>query len=362
VNCQRETYYLKAEEYKHKRNEIFFRNTLMRVLFLFLDGVGLGKDDTCTNPFLSAMTPNLDLLLSGKKLLENSVPYQSPLCTLLGIDPLMGVSGLPQSATNQATLFTGINFAKRLGFHYGPKPNLEISSFFSRGDLSDVVNSGKDSDINFQGTSIFTNLISNGFKVGFLNAYPDSYFSGINSKRRNHGVIPLAASSAGITLLNQDDLFHGEALSADFTGQGWHDHLALPQTPILSPYLAGVKLASLSMNYDFSLFEYWESDIVGHKQDFPKAIQLIEKFDHVLGGLLQSWDFENGMILITSDHGNLEDLSTRRHTSNQVPALLIGKSTTYHDKFVRKLKSIGDITPFINEMFTGSIISNQYSL
>jgi len=40
--------------------------------------------------------------------------------------------------------------------------------------------------------------------------------------------------------------------------------------------------------------------------------------------LLDAWDDRQGLILLTSDHGNLEDLSTRRHTSNPVPALLIG--------------------------------------
>lgn len=30
------------------------------------------------------------------------------------------------------------------------------------------------------------------------------------------------------------------------------------------------------------------------------------------------------MILITSNHGNIEDLSTRRHTANPFPCLLIG--------------------------------------
>jgi bisphosphoglycerate-independent phosphoglycerate mutase (AlkP superfamily) len=29
-------------------------------------------------------------------------------------------------------------------------------------------------------------------------------------------------------------------------------------------------------------------------------------------------------VLITSDHGNLEDLSTRRHTANPVPGLVVG--------------------------------------
>ena len=48
---------------------------------------------------------------------------------------------------------------------------------------------------------------------------------------------------------------------------------------------------------------------------------LLETLDTVFGSLLSTWDYENGLILLTSDHGNLEDLSTRRHTRNDVPLL-----------------------------------------
>jgi 2,3-bisphosphoglycerate-independent phosphoglycerate mutase len=41
--------------------------------------------------------------------------------------------------------------------------------------------------------------------------------------------------------------------------------------------------------------------------------------------------------LLTSDHGNLEDLSTRRHTANPVPALLIG-APAYRNAFATLLK------------------------
>lgn len=322
----------------------------MRVLFLFLDGVGLGIDDPLINPFKSAKTPNLDQLLSGRKLLASNVPFQNSKCSIHGIDPLMGVPGLPQSATSQATLLTGINFSKRLGFHYGPKPNLDISNFFINGEKLNSTDKGEENRKELQSTSIFSKLKYIGKKAGFLNAYPSTYFEGINSKYRNHAVIPLAASTAGITLYNQDDLFMGKALSADFTGQGWHEHLGLPQTPVISPFQAGVKLTSLANNFDFSFFEYWESDYAGHKQDFSRAIQLIEKMDLVIGGLLETWNFKEGMILITSDHGNIEDLSTKNHTYNLVPAFLIGDSI-YHELFVQKVKSIGDITPYLMELF-----------
>ena len=41
------------------------------------------------------------------------------------------------------------------------------------------------------------------------------------------------------------------------------------------------------------------------------ARTLLATFDEVLGGLVSAWDDAAGLILLTSDHGNLEDLSTR---------------------------------------------------
>ena len=55
------------------------------------------------------------------------------------------------------------------------------------------------------------------------------------------------------------------------------------------------------------------------------AVALLQSVDEMLGGLLAAWDDEKGLILLTSDHGNMEDLSTRRHTMNPVPALIVGE-------------------------------------
>ena len=134
----------------------------------------------------------------------------------------------------------------------------------------------------------------------------------------------MAVTSAGLRLFNKDDLFAGRALSADFTGAGWANMLGFPEAPVLTPSAAGRRLAELSHQYDFSLFEYWSTDYAGHKQDMTWAVQQLEMFDDVLGGLVEAWQDAQGLVLITSDHGNMEDLSTRRHTSAKVPAILVG--------------------------------------
>ena len=278
----------------------------MRLLFLFLDGVGLGTDNPSTNPFARADMPNLQYLLGGKRLLTGA-PIETQRATLLPLDACLGVSGLPQSASGQAALLTGVNVPSQLGYHYGPKPNPPLAEFLRNGN-------------------IFSTLIKRGKKAALLNAYPPRYFAAVDSGHRLYSAIPLSVTSAGISLKTSPDLHAGDAISADFTAQSWHTHLKLADTPVISAEGAGARLARLALTYDFSLFEYWLSDYAGHHQDMDAACALLETFDQVLGGLLDAWDDKAGLILITSDHGNLEDLSTRRHTFNPVPALLVGAS------------------------------------
>jgi 2,3-bisphosphoglycerate-independent phosphoglycerate mutase len=311
----------------------------MKFLFIFLDGVGLGVNDPLINPFACTRLPNLENLLDGRPFVLDSLPipddpqqnYYLPLdserATLVSLDAGLGVPGLPQSATGQAVLLTGINIPQKIGYHYGPKPNQAVAEFLRNGNL-------------------FCTLKEDGKEAALINAYPPRYFQGIDSGRRLFSSIPLAVDSAGIPLKTQEDLFSGKALSADFTGQGWRDRLGLPDTPVLTPPQAGERMAALAAAYDLTFFEYWPSDYAGHGQDMAAACILLETFDKVLGGLLEAWADNQGLILITSDHGNLEDLSTRRHTGNPVPALVVG-AKPYRQRFVAGLHDLTDITPAI---------------
>lgn len=304
----------------------------MKLLFLFLDGVGLGKDNPETNPFSIAKMPHLTALLSGRRLVADSAPYEGPRATLLSLDACLGVKGLPQSATGQAVLLTGQNVPAFLGYHYGPKPNPDVANFLRNGNL-------------------FSQLQSLGKQTALLNAYPPRYFEAISSGHRLYSAIPLAATSAGLTLKDEHSLILGEAVAADFTAQGWRDHLGLAETPVISAWSAGQSLAKLANGHDFSFFEYWLSDYSGHRQDMQQAVGLVELIDQVLGGLIHSWDDYQGLILITSDHGNLEELDTRHHTLNAVPALIIG-SPQLRSRFCRQMNSILDVAPAIIEFLT----------
>ncbi len=296
-----------------------------------MDGIGLGKNDLEHNPFAKIALPNLENLLGGKKLLIDSQPFVGERASLISLDANMGVDGLPQSATGQGALVTGKNISKMVGEHYGPKPNEPVRKIIKESNL-------------------FMSLEERGYRSALLNGYPPRYFEGIESGLRLLSSIPLAVTSAGIKLKTEKDVLAGDALSVDFTGQSWRDHLGYKDYPVMEAPEAGKKLAEISQAYDLAFFEFWISDYAGHHQDHEAAKLLLENFDFVLGGLLEKWKDEEGLILITSDHGNMEDLSIRKHTDNPVPALVIG-AEELRAQFIEGLEDLSDITPAILQFY-----------
>jgi 2,3-bisphosphoglycerate-independent phosphoglycerate mutase len=299
----------------------------MRVLFFFLDGVGLGPADPETNPFATAAMPNLMGLLEGRRLTITEHPVETSRATLTSLDANLGIQGLPQSATGQAALLTGLNVPVLVGGHYGPKPTPPIIEILSNGNL-------------------FSKTLQLGKQAAMLNAFPPRYFDGLTSGRRLPGAMAMAVRHAGLPLKTERDLYNGRGLSADFTGNAWRTMLGFPDVPVLTPQVAGGRLASLAMEADLALFEIWITDVIGHRQDHQAAREFLETFDQVLGGLLDAWDDRQGLILLTSDHGNLEDLTTRRHTNNPVPCLLVGDLALRH-AFLHNLHDLTGITPAI---------------
>jgi hypothetical protein len=300
---------------------------MTRVLMLFMDGVGLGPDDPRVNPFAAAQMPSLSGLLGGRALLASTAPYTSDLASLRALDATLGVSGLPQSATGQAVLLTGRNVSAEIGGHYGPKPNAAIAAILSEDNL-------------------FRQVLRRGGNAALLNAYPPRYFEGIRSGHRLPSAIPLAAASAGLRLRTADDLVTGQALAADFTGEGWAGQPGFPPGPVYNGGEAGALAARLSLEHDLAWFDYWLSDYAGHRASLGEAVRLLAAFDRVLGGLIQAWADRQDLIVITSDHGNLEEYGRRGHTLNPVPLILIGPRPL-RESFVDGLTDLVGVAPAI---------------
>jgi 2,3-bisphosphoglycerate-independent phosphoglycerate mutase len=297
------------------------------VLFLFLDGVGLGPPDSGINPLRAAEMPNLRRLLGGRPLDAALEPFEGRRASFRPIDATLGVAGNPESATGQSALLTGVNIPRMIGGHYGPKPDHRIRPVLQEHNL-------------------LARLVQSGLRVRLLNAYPDLYFEAIRSGRRLHGAIPLAFSLAGIPLATEGDLDSGQALSADFTGRGWRTRMQRPGTPVRSAEAAGRRMAGLALENDFTMFDHWLPDYAGHYGEMQGAVRLLKILDRAIGGIVEAMEGTELTVLITSDHGNLEDLSIQGHTRNPVPALILGP-VGVRRRILEPLKDLTDVAPAI---------------
>jgi len=293
------------------------------VHLFFMDGVGLGGPDPTLNPFVAARLPNLTALLGEGWYLAGRGRISTPRASLVPTDATLGVAGRPQSATGQATILTGRNVPALLGEHYGPKPNEAVATIIREGTL-------------------FSEVAAAGLAAALITPYPERYFEAVASGRRLLSAVPLAASSAGLPLLSADDLRAGRAVSPDFTGEGWRDFLGYEDMPVLTLREAGERIAAIAGDHAFSFFEHWPTDQMGHRGPLEEAIAHLEAIDAVLGALLDVWDDRRGLLIITSDHGNLEEKAHRQHTRNPVPTILVGRD---HADYAATIHHLTDIAP-----------------
>jgi bisphosphoglycerate-independent phosphoglycerate mutase (AlkP superfamily) len=92
------------------------------------------------------------------------------------------------------------------------------------------------------------------------------------------------------------------------------------------------------------MYEHFLTDLAGHAQDMARAVEVAVNLDGLLDALLARLDLAKHLVILTSDHGNLEDLSTKRHTANPVPTLLWG---TGAPAVAAGIRDLADITPAI---------------
>ncbi len=290
----------------------------------FMDGVGLGGPDADINPFVTAAMPHLSALLGEGWYLAERGRITTDRASLAPTDATLGLPGRPQSATGQATILTGRNVPQLVGEHYGPKPNPAVAEVIRRGTL-------------------FHEVTAAGGRAALITPYPERYFEAIESGRRLLSAVPLAATGAGLPLLGAAELRAGRAVSPDFTGAGWREHLGYDDIPLLSLPEAGRQIAAIAAGHDFSFFEHWPTDQTGHRGSLAEAVAHLEAVDAVLGGLLAAWDDARGLLIITSDHGNLEEKGHRQHTRNPVPTILVGRDHAAYAPLIHDLTDIAGV-------------------
>lgn len=297
---------------------------MRRVLFLFLDGVGLGSDDPTLNPLAAAHLPALRGLIGGLPLTAAAGRQSSGWGHLIPTDAHLGIPGRPQSATGQTAILSGVNAPARLGEHYGPKPNQQIR------DILDEA-------------SLFAHLNRAGLPSYFCNAYPQGYFDAVNRGKRILSAVPYAATVGGQRLLTAAEMRAGTALSANFTGEGWRTELGYTDTPVYGLEEAGAKFWEIAQPYRFVFFEHWLTDMLGHRRDLAGAVENLQRIDRFVAGLLAAADWEETLLIIGSDHGNLEDCSLRTHTENPALTLLYGAQSGPYAPRIQGLDDFADL-------------------
>jgi 2,3-bisphosphoglycerate-independent phosphoglycerate mutase len=90
--------------------------------------------------------------------------------------------------------------------------------------------------------------------------------------------------------------------------------------------------------YDVIICNFANPDMVGHTGDFPAAVQAVQTLDASLGRIWQAARAVGGELLITADHGNVEQMSDPEsgqahtaHTTNPVPLVYVGRRATMAD-------------------------------
>ena len=103
--------------------------------------------------------------------------------------------------------------------------------------------------------------------------------------------------------------------------------------PEMSAYEVTEKLVeAINANkYDCIILNYANPDMVGHTGNLEAAIKAIETVDECVGKVVEAVNNQHGVLLITADHGNAEqmiDYTTGEphtaHTTNPVPLILVG--------------------------------------
>lgn len=295
----------------------------MSVLFIFLDGVGIGPSDPSRNPFVTASLPGLKALLGGTMPTLEEPSVGGPGARAIPLDANLGVEGIPQSGTGQITLLTGENAAASFGRHFGPWAPVRLRPLLAE-------------------RNVMVRAQEGGYSVAFANAYPKGFLEHHGS--RFPAAPPLAANAAGLLVRHADELTAGDAVSSEIVNTGWIEKLGQDEVPRITPAQAGANLARIATSVDLTFYAHYSTDYAGHTGSAVEAVAALERVDQFLTAAVGDLN-EGDSLVVASDHGNLEDISGG-HTRNPVLGLLAGAAADRE----QPPTSIADVTPFVLDL------------
>ncbi len=289
------------------------------VLIFFIDGIGLGPNHRM-NPFVSARMPVLREILGGPLVADR--PLSRPGLCFVEADATLGVAGLPQSATGQTTLFTGVNAARRLERHVAAFPGPRLKAIL-------------------ESDCILGRARRQGCEVAFANTFSHETLAALKVGKRRISATVFLAMAAGARLRTVSDLVSGKSVSWDLERDVFATY-AREDIPPIDASEAGGHLADLAAAHDLTLFETFLTDLSGHRRGNLAPEAVLARLDSFLGGLIARLP-PTVTLVLCSDHGNIEETDHRRHTRNPVPVVALGPSAPCF----ADVCSLKDVTPAV---------------
>ncbi|MDO8505242.1 MAG: 2,3-bisphosphoglycerate-independent phosphoglycerate mutase [bacterium] len=87
----------------------------------------------------------------------------------------------------------------------------------------------------------------------------------------------------------------------------------------------------LAQKYDLIVVNFANPDMVGHTGDLKATVSALETVDEQIGKIVDAALSKNGVVIITADHGNAEELVNlqtgaidKEHSTNPVPCIIVG--------------------------------------
>ena len=132
--------------------------------------------------------------------------------------------------------------------------------------------------------------------------------------------------------------FFNGGVEKEFPGE---DRILIPSPKVetydLKPEMSAYEITEKvvdaidSRKYDSIVLNFANSDMVGHTGNMEAATRAVEALDECIGNIILSLERNHGILLLTADHGNSEQMIDEKtgepftsHTTNPVPLVLYG--------------------------------------
>lgn len=274
----------------------------MRLIFIMVDGFGIPPEGYFNEVYNRYCHEPFQCLLD-----EWAIP----------LDATLDHPGTPQSATGQSSLFCGLNTSRLLGMHLQGFPNKQLRRIIREQNM-------------------FKALGQLGKSVTFANAYVNYSLEELERVGMRSVTTVMTQHELGKVRTGRD-LLAGNAVFHDMTRQLVHYDIRRRhkphsppisnhsrQIPEITPDQAALDLRNISRQYDFTLYEYFLTDRAGHKRQEELLVKSLGDFSRFVANLADNLDNDQ-LLIVTSDHGNCEDISIKSHTTNPVPLLVYSR-------------------------------------